>query len=132
MAEAFFNSTTTANITATSAGIKAREEHRVGKLLRDEGPTVTAAMRSFGIDVSAQVPKQLTPKMLGTADVIVWMAGKDTIPDTLKWDTRVRVWDVFDPRNSGLEETVRVARDIKRRVTRLQKDISAFMAELWR
>lgn len=123
IAEAFFNSVSGQNI-AASAGITPKDEGYEGRKIGEAGPTITAAMREFKIDVSEQVSKQLTEGMVHDADLIVYM-HQGELPALLRGNQKVRTWNVEDPRGTDLHQTVTIANGISERVLALRREIES-------
>ncbi|HYN29132.1 MAG TPA: arsenate reductase ArsC [Dermatophilaceae bacterium] len=80
-------------------------------------PSAVAAMAEEGIDLSASVPKVLTPEAVQGSDVVVTMGCGDACP--IYPGKRYEDWQLDDPAGQGVE-TVRPIRDeIRRRVLEL-------------
>jgi arsenate reductase len=71
-------------------------------------PAVVAAMAEFGIDITAQVPKVVTPDAVEASDVVITMGCGDTCP--FFPGVSYRDWALDDPADQPLD-TVRVIRD---------------------
>jgi arsenate reductase len=106
MAEAFANHYGKGKFTASSAGIKLAEK---------VNPVVVEAMKEKGIDISMNLPKLLTPKMLEEADLIVTMGcgASDLCPGPF-FKTTVD-WELEDPKDKPIEKV----REIRGRVRTL-------------
>lgn len=109
MAAAFFNAVVNpARARAISAGTHPADRVH---------PPVVEAMREAGIDVSAVVPRRLTPALAATATHLITMGCGDecpVVPGTVRDD-----WPLRDPAGAS-DESVRAIRDdIRRRVEAL-------------
>ncbi len=71
-------------------------------------PAVVAAMAELGIDISAQVPKVVTPDAVEASDVVITMGCGDACPYFP--GVSYRDWRLDDPADQPLD-TVRVIRD---------------------
>ena len=71
-------------------------------------PAAIAAMAELGIDISAQVPKVVTPEAVEASDVVITMGCGDTCPYFP--GVSYRDWKLDDPANQPLD-TVRTIRD---------------------
>jgi len=71
-------------------------------------PAVVAAMAELGIDITAQVPKVVTPDAVEASDVVITMGCGDACPYFP--GVSYRDWRLDDPADQPLD-TVRVIRD---------------------
>jgi arsenate reductase len=71
-------------------------------------PAVVAAMAELGIDITAQIPKVVTPDAVEASDVVITMGCGDTCPYFP--GVSYRDWKLDDPADQPLD-TVRVIRD---------------------
>ena len=84
-------------------------------------PAVAAAMAELGIDITAEVPKVVTPDAVEASDVVITMGCGDTCPYFP--GVSYRDWNLDDPAGQPLD-TVRVIRDD------IAERVSALIAEL--
>jgi protein-tyrosine-phosphatase len=110
MAEAFTNHYGKGKFAASSAGIKLAEK---------VNPVVVEAMKEKGIDISMNLPKLLTPKMLEEADLIVTMGcgAADLCPGPF-FKTSVD-WGLEDPKSKPIEKVREIRDEIERKVITL-------------
>jgi arsenate reductase (thioredoxin) len=80
-------------------------------------PEVVEVMRELGIEVSEQVPQQLTREMADRADVVVTMGCGDECPFIP--GKRYVDWDLQDPAGQDVETVRRIRDEIERRVAEL-------------
>jgi arsenate reductase (thioredoxin) len=114
MSKALFERASERRHTAASAGTTPAEHVH---------PEVVAAMQEIGIDISAALPRKLTPDLAVEADVIVTMGCGDECPYFP--GKRYVDWDLPDPKGRPIEE-VRATRDeIERRVDELLRELDA-------
>jgi arsenate reductase (thioredoxin) len=71
-------------------------------------PTAVTAMAELGINITAQVPKVVTPDALEASDVVITMGCGDTCP--YYPGVSYRDWKLDDPAGQPLD-TVRAIRD---------------------
>ena len=71
-------------------------------------PAAVAAMAELGIDITAEVPKVVTPDALEASDVVITMGCGDTCPYFP--GVSYRDWKLDDPADQPLD-TVRAIRD---------------------
>jgi arsenate reductase len=84
-------------------------------------PAAVAAMAELGIDITAEVPKVVTPDALEASDVVITMGCGDTCPYFP--GVSYRDWKLDDPADQPLD-TVRAIRDD------IAERIRAIIAEL--
>ena len=110
MAEEIFNKKTSGEHHSFSAGTWVYDKEGISKhgtkLNKFEAAKeVLNSLREIGIDASQNSRDQLNEQMLDEADVVVVMAEEHTIPLYLKNNSKVRYWDVVDPKGMTQEET---------------------------
>jgi arsenate reductase (thioredoxin) len=71
-------------------------------------PTAVRAMAEIGIDITAAVPKVVTPDAVETSDVVITMGCGDTCP--YYPGVSYRDWKLDDPAGQSID-TVRAIRD---------------------
>jgi arsenate reductase (thioredoxin) len=84
-------------------------------------PAAVAAMAELGIDITAEVPKVVTPDAVEASDVVITMGCGDTCPYFP--GVSYRDWELDDPADQPLD-TVRAIRDD------IAERIRALIAEL--
>jgi arsenate reductase len=84
-------------------------------------PSVVAAMREVGIDLSANTPAKLTDDLARWADVVVTMGCGDACPVIA--GKRYIDWELPDPKDMPIEEVREVRDDIDSRVRELVKSL---------
>jgi protein-tyrosine-phosphatase len=86
-------------------------------------PVAVEAMAEFGIDISSNTPKILTPEAVQQSDAVITMGCGDACP--FYPGKRYEDWVLEDPAGQGIE-SVRVIRDeIKVRVENLLAELLA-------
>jgi protein-tyrosine-phosphatase len=100
IAEELYKSITHNN--ASSAGTKVKPEKN-GVLLKNDGEFALNAIDNFkkitGIDISNNTRKMLTEDMMKTADKIIIMADKDTLPDFISaYTAKTEYLAIHDPK----------------------------------
>jgi arsenate reductase len=85
-------------------------------------PEVVEVMEEIGLDVSDEVPKQLTREQAEWADVVVTMGCGDECPYIP--GKRYLDWDLEDPKGSPLEDVRRTRDEIKQRVRQLVAELA--------
>jgi protein-tyrosine-phosphatase len=110
MAEAFANHYGKGKFAASSAGIKLADK---------VNPVVVEAMKEKGFDISMNLPKLLTPKMMEEADLIVTMGcgAADLCPGPF-FKTSVD-WGLEDPKGKSIENVREIRDEIERKVRTL-------------
>jgi arsenate reductase len=109
MAAAFFNQLTdSASARAVSAGTNPGDRVH---------PEVIAVMRESGIDLSAAVPRKLTPDLAAGAEMLITMGCGDECP--VVPGVRRDDWPLEDPKGKSLEEVRRIRDEIRNRVVQL-------------
>jgi protein-tyrosine-phosphatase len=110
MAEAFTNHYGKGKFAASSAGIKLADK---------VNPVVVEAMKERGIDISMNLPKLLTPKMMEEADLIVTMGcGTAELCPGPFFRTSVD-WGLEDPKDKPIEKVREIRDEIERKVRTL-------------
>ncbi|MDG7008034.1 MAG: low molecular weight phosphatase family protein [Nitrososphaerota archaeon] len=95
VAEAFYNRLTHDH-DATSAGVEASAHQLDGRLVVEECMVTIQLMREVGIDISEKRSRQLTPAMVDGADLVVYLADRDHLPDYLAKSEKLRRWPTKD------------------------------------
>jgi arsenate reductase len=114
MAEALFNQMAEGRALARSAGSRPADAVH---------PIVAESMAEIGIDITAAVPKGLTPDVIDGIDYIVGMGCGDECPH-VPGATRIE-WDVPDPAGLSVYQVRGIRNDIKRQVQMLFADVVA-------
>lgn len=106
MAEELLKKQAGDRFSVTSAGTKVSDAGQsIGELGTLVNEVVTA-MNEVGIDISKNVRKQLTEKMVDRADkVILTVDDNDPLPEYVLNNPKVIRWNVLDPKNQSLEFT---------------------------
>ncbi|HEX3615576.1 MAG TPA: arsenate reductase ArsC [Solirubrobacteraceae bacterium] len=86
-------------------------------------PEVVAAMNELGIDLSARVPRRLTPELTEQADIVVTMGCGDSCP--LIPGKRYIDWELADPSGHGIEAVRAIRDEIIERVNGLNAELSS-------
>jgi arsenate reductase len=107
MAEAFFNKIAGGKATAISAGTEPAS---------GVNPTVVAAMREVGIDISHNLPKILTKEMVASSDLAITMGCMDEAQVCPATFVPGEDWGLTDPHDKPIEEVRPIRDEIKRRV----------------
>jgi arsenate reductase (thioredoxin) len=84
-------------------------------------PSVMAAMREEGIDLSGRVPQQLTNELAQWADIVITMGCGDACP--VIPGKKYIDWELRDPKDLPIDEVRAIRDDIELRVTGLVKDL---------
>ena len=114
MAEAFFNRYAPIDVRAISAGSQPAERLN---------PTVVAAMREAGIDISSQYPKLLTPEMLDDAAMVIVMGCGESNACPAAFVPSEN-WELEDPEGQPIEKVRQIRYEIDARVKLLIEQIS--------
>lgn len=95
MAEAFYNMYAHDH-GGTSAGVEASAHQLDGRLVSEECMVTIQLMREVGVDISGKRSRQLTPAMVDEADLVVYLADRDHLPDFLAKCGKLRRWPTKD------------------------------------
>ena len=114
MAEAFFNQYAPIDVRAISAGSQPAERLN---------PTVVAAMREAGIDISSQRPKLLTVDMFDSADIVITMGCGESNACPAAFVQTID-WGLEDPADQPIEKVRQIRYEIDARVKLLIEQIS--------
>ena len=114
MAEAFFNQYAPTGVRAMSAGSQPSKQLN---------PTVVAAMREAGIDISSQQPKLLTMEMLDDAAMVVVMGCGESNACPAAF-VPSEDWGLEDPEGQPIEKVRQIRYEIDARVKLLIEQIS--------
>ena len=79
--------------------------------------------REFGADISERERRQLTPKMIDEADLVVIINEKEMWPDYVKERDKVVFWDIKDGAGRTNEATFDIFAKVRERVEELVKEI---------
>jgi arsenate reductase len=85
-------------------------------------PEVVEAMKEIGVDVSREVPKELTREQAEWADVVVTMGCGDACPYIP--GKRYLDWELEDPKGKPLEEVRATRNEIQTRVDALVAELA--------
>lgn len=85
-------------------------------------PVAVQAMREDGIDISAALPKVLTPQAVQASDVVITMGCGDTCP--VYPGKRYEEWTIDDPAGQGIEVVRKIRDEIRERVEKLITELS--------
>jgi len=115
MAEAFFNNLAKGKALALSAGTQPSDA---------VNPIVVEAMKEVGIDISGNKPKMLTMEMVQKADRMITMGcGDDAEAVCPARFIETEDWGLEDPKGKTIIEIRKIRDEIKRRVSKLLKEI---------
>jgi arsenate reductase len=112
MAAGFLASLSRGMIDVRSAGI--RPSHEVS-------PSVVEAMAEAGVDISGEVPKELTTGAVQEADVVITMGCGDDCP--VFPGKRYEDWELADPAGRGIDSIRPVRDEIRTRVEALVTEL---------
>lgn len=84
-------------------------------------PAAIAAMDELGIDITAQVPKVLTPDTVESSDVVITMGCGDACPYFA--GVSYRDWELDDPAGQPIDIVRRIRDDIGERVRGLVDEL---------
>ncbi len=118
VAEAFYNELSKKHA-ATSAGTQTNDDGMPLGILRGANEIVSCMKNEYGLDVTNKNVKFLTMKMLESADIVIVMAERETLPDYLRKFSKVIYWDVEDPTGRGYQETCFIIEQIKMKIEEL-------------
>ena len=79
--------------------------------------------REFDVDISERERRQLTPKMMDEADLVVIINEKEMWPDYVKERDKVVFWDIKDGAGQTNEATFDIFAKVSERVEELVKEI---------
>jgi arsenate reductase len=86
-------------------------------------PEVAEAMREAGVDLTAAVPRRLTPELAGEAQLLITMGCGDECP--VVPGVRRDDWPLEDPKGKPLERVREIREEVRQRVEQLLR------AESW-
>ena len=84
-------------------------------------PVAVAAMAEEGIDISQEVPQQMTTEQVRESDVVITMGCGDVCP--IFPGKRYEDWELADPAGLPLEQVRPIRDDIRGRVERLVAEL---------
>ena len=84
-------------------------------------PAVREVLLEEGIDISAEVPKILTPQAVEASDVVITMGCGDTCP--FYPGKRYEDWQLADPAGHGVDAVRPIRDEIKARVRALLAEL---------
>ena len=84
-------------------------------------PAVREVLLEEGIDISAEVPKILTPQAVQASDVVITMGCGDTCP--IYPGKRYEDWQLADPAGHGVDAVRPIRDEIKARVRALLAEL---------
>jgi arsenate reductase len=84
-------------------------------------PAVVEAMAEVGIDISKELPKPLSDKVVRDADVVITMGCGDACP--IYPGKRYLDWELPDPAGKDVQEVRPIRDEIDRRIRTLVNDL---------
>jgi arsenate reductase len=112
MAAAFLERAAEGRVRVRSAGSTPADE---------VNPSVVEAMAEVGIDISSEMPKELTDDSVREADVVITMGCGDACP--IFPGKRYLDWELPDPAGKTVEEVRPIRNEIDRRVQALIEEL---------
>ncbi|QUH04245.1 arsenate reductase ArsC [Saccharopolyspora erythraea] len=85
-------------------------------------PAVLTVMGELGLDLTAEIPKKLTPDAVEAADVVITMGCGDACP--VFPGKRYLDWELTDPAGKSVDEVRTIRDDIDRRVRDLVAELA--------
>lgn len=113
MAEAFFNQMAKGKAKAISAGSQPADTVNTAAV---------AVMREEGLDISRNKPKLLTRDMMDGVERAITMGCGDSCPVTT---VKTEDWGLEDPKGKPVEQVRKIRDDIRGRVAKLVKEMTA-------
>ena len=95
------------------------QAHTVALKDREVAKNIIFVMKEHGIDISENIPQQITEEMVDNFDKVVVMAEPESIPDWLKSHPKTEIWDIQDAKGQDIETTRKIVNQIQERVNRL-------------
>lgn len=91
-----------------------------GQLLRDRvgANVIIDVMKGYGVDMSENVRRQLTPDMLKDYQRVIVLAEPEAIPSWLKGDN-VLFWNIPDTKGQSPETTHEIVQVIEKKLAEL-------------
>jgi arsenate reductase (thioredoxin) len=90
-------------------------------------PAAVAAMAELGIDITAQVPKVVTPDAVEGSDIVITMGCGDSCPYFP--GVSYRDWKLDDPAGQPLDAVRAIRDDIAERVRALMTELSSVVGD---
>ena len=85
-------------------------------------PTVVEVMKEIGIDITKQMPKELTDEMISSSLAVnMGCMDKDSCPSLFVKD--VIDWNISDPKNQDIEQVREIRDQIKNEILNLVKKL---------
>lgn len=101
MAEAIYNHITNSRDASSAGTYTGTLNEPEGQILSNVlSPYLLNLMESHGMDIRSNHTKKLLPEMLDNADIVVSMTEEPFIPDFLKNNKKVILWDIKNPENA--------------------------------
>ncbi len=108
----------------SSAGTKLSGPEQSLQDLSPATDVVITSMKEEGLDISANIRKQLTQEMATVADrIILTIDENDPVPDYLVNNPKVEIWNIPDPKGLDLEATSKIRDLIKVKVKDLVSNV---------
>ncbi len=128
MAEAIFNKLTLGEQSSLSAGTYVFDKEgnsAEGQTLSETvgAEFVLEVLRELDTEAGSATRSQITEMMVEDADIVVVMAEKETWPPYLVNSSKVRFWEMVDPKAKGIEETRQIRDQIAGLVEKLITEI---------
>jgi len=116
MAEALFRKLEP-EVFVQSAGTRLSGPSQSIESLSPGTDNVIKVMDEENIDIRKAMRKQIHPDMIKDTDMIILTIEEtDPVPDYLKNDPRVIIWNIEDPKGKNLEETRKIKNQIYKKI----------------
>lgn len=86
---------------------------------------IEVMLREYGIDMSANTRKQVSPEMLDGYKAVVVMAEPEHTPEWLAEHPQARIWEVEDPKDKSEEKTAEIVALIRGKVLDLASELDS-------
>lgn len=81
--------------------------------------TIIGIMKTYGIDMTNNVRRQLDENMAKQYDKLIVMAEPETVPAWLRHDPKAEIWTIPDPKGQDVETTTSIVKQVKGHVDTL-------------
>ncbi len=128
IAKALFNRLSTSHAECAGTRVHQREGQTLKEVVEEAAArgvsvVVLRMMEEEQMDLSENTRKQVTAAMVDTADKVIVMADRDTLPDYLLSSEKVVFWDLQDTLEGSYEFVLAVKEQIKQRVHELVQEM---------
>lgn len=117
MAEALFRKTNIKDYEVSSAGTRLSGPEQTIESLMPKTKNVISVMDEEGVDIRKNTRVQISEEFSRSCDrIILTIDENDPVPEYLKNNPKVEIWNIDDPKGKSVQETREIKNIIKEKI----------------